>query len=53
MISWKSFSLARTIKESTHVRGTGGGLPRASTEQQQKIVVEGHENYTKSFEKKG
>jgi hypothetical protein len=44
-------SLARTIRESTHVRGGWQtmGLPRASTEQQLEIVVEGHENYTKSF----
>lgn len=47
-------SLARTIRESTHVRGGQQmmGLSRASTEQQLEIVVEGHENYTKSFHDK-
>jgi hypothetical protein len=46
-------SLARTIRESTHVRGgqQNMGLSRASTEQQLEIIVEGHENYTKSFHK--
>ena len=47
-----SESLAKTIKESSHVRGGRGGLARASTEQQHKIVVKGHENYTKSFKRK-
>jgi hypothetical protein len=47
-------SLARTIRESTHVRGGQQmmGLSRASTEQQLEIVVEGHENYTKSLHDK-
>ena len=45
-------SLARTLKDSTHVRGGDGGMMRASTEQQHKVVAEGHENYTKSFKKK-
>ena len=46
-------SLARTIKESTHVRGGAGtALSRASTEEQLEIVIEGHESYTKSFKKK-
>jgi len=49
-----SESLAKTIKESTHVRGgQGTALSRASTEEQLEIVVEGHENYTKSFKKRG
>ncbi len=46
-----SSSLANTIKDSTHVRGAYGGMARASTEQQHKIVAEGHENYQKSFKK--
>lgn len=50
-----SSSLARTIEESTHVRGGGpgggGGLSRGSTEAQHKIVAEGHDNYEKSFKK--
>ncbi len=47
-----SSSLAKTLKESTHVRGGHGtALPRAGTEAQHKIVAEGHEHYTKSFEK--
>lgn len=43
-------SLARTLEESTHVRGGRGGLARAGTEDQHEIVVEGHENYVESFE---
>ena len=46
-----SDSLAETIEESTHVRGLHGGLPRAGTEQQHEIVVQGHEDYQKSFKK--
>jgi len=46
-------SMARTLKESTHVRGVRGGLARASTEQQHEIVVEGHADYTESFEDNG
>lgn len=44
-------SLANTLRDSTHVRGgsQGMGLGRAGTEQQHKIVAEGHENYTESF----
>lgn len=44
-------SLAETLRDSTHVRGGWGtGLARAGTEQQHKIVVEGHQNYTDSFD---
>lgn len=43
-------SIARTMEDSTHVRGTRMGLPRASTEEQHEIVVEGHEHYVESFE---
>ena len=43
-------SIARTMEESTHVRGARMGLPRASTEEQHEIVVEGHESYVESFE---
>lgn len=44
-------SLAKTLEDSTHVRGGhGSALPRAGTEGQHKIVAEGHEDYTKSFE---
>ena len=43
-------SIARTMEESTHVRGARMGLPRASTEEQHEIVVEGHERYVESFE---
>lgn len=43
-------SLARTMEESTHVRGGRGGLARASTEDQHEIVIEGHEDYVGSFE---
>lgn len=43
-------SIARTMEESTHVRGGRFGLPRASTEQQHEIVVEGHEAYVESLE---
>jgi len=43
-------SLARTLKDSTHVRGgPGGGLSRAGTEQQHNIVAKGHQGYAKSF----
>lgn len=43
-------SLAKTLRDSTHVRGGRGGLGRAGTEQQHKIVAEGHQNYTDSFD---
>ena len=43
-------SIARTMQDSTHVRGARMGLPRASTEEQHEIVVEGHERYVDSFE---
>lgn len=45
-------SLARTLKESTHVRGGNQvtGLSRAGTEKQHEIVAEGHERYTASFD---
>ncbi len=43
-------SIARTLDETTHVRGARMGLPRASTEEQHEIVVEGHESYVESFE---
>lgn len=43
-------SIAKTMEESTHVRGGRWGLPRASTEEQHEIVVEGHEAYLDSFE---
>lgn len=46
-------SIARTMEESTHVRGARMGLPRASTEEQHEIVVEGHERYVESFEDEG
>lgn len=46
-------SLARTLEESTHVRGGQGGLARASTEDQHEIVVEEHESYVDSFEDDG
>lgn len=45
-------SLARTLRDSTHVRGARGGMPRAGTEQHHKIVVDGHGRYTKSFKSK-
>jgi hypothetical protein len=48
-------SLARTIKDASHVRGGaaggGGGLSRAASEEVLKHAAEGHENYQKSFEK--
>lgn len=48
-------SLARAMRDSTHVRGGGMGggmgLSRGSTEAQEKIVSEGHEQYDKSFDK--
>lgn len=43
-------SIARTMEESTHVRGGRFGLPRASTEQQHEIVIEGHESYVESLD---
>lgn len=42
-------SIARTMEESTHVRGARMGLPRASTEEQHEIVVEGHQDYVESL----
>ena len=44
-----STSFARTLKETTHVRGGPGGLARAGTEKQHQIVAKGHKNYTDSF----
>jgi hypothetical protein len=38
------------MENSTHVRGARMGLPRASTEAQHEIVVEGHERYVESLE---
>lgn len=38
------------MEESTHVGGARMGLSRASTEEQQELVVEGHEGYVESFE---
>ena len=43
-------SLAKTLKDSTHVGGRGA--PRAGTRGQHKIVTKGHDSYTKSFKKK-
>lgn len=43
-------SLARTLDGSTHVRGARDGIARASTEPQHEIVIEGHEEYLRSFE---
>jgi len=37
------------MEESTHVRGARMGLPRASTEEQHEIVVEGHQDYVESL----
>ncbi len=45
-------SLARTIKESTHVRGGDLGLSRAGTEAHHDIVAKGHKNYEASFDGK-
>lgn len=45
-------SLARALRDSTHVRGSRGGMPRAGTERQHKIVAEGHKRYRDSFEKR-
>lgn len=42
-------SLARTLEDSTHVRGLEGGMARAGTEEQHELVAEGHEQYTKSL----
>ena len=47
-----STSLARTLKETTHVRGIRGGLARAGTEKHHQIVAKGHKDYTDSFKKK-
>jgi hypothetical protein len=43
-------SIVRTMENSTHVRGARMRLPRASTEAQHEIVVEGHERYVESLE---
>ncbi len=43
-------SLARTLKDSTHVRGGRMGLARASTERQHEIVAKGHKSYVESFD---
>ncbi len=45
-----SESLARTLKESTHVRGAYGGLARAGTEAHHDIAAEGHQSYVESFD---
>ena len=42
--------VARVLRESSHVRGGRGGMARASTEAQQKIAMEGKDQYAKSFE---
>ncbi len=42
-------SLARTLRDSAHVRGLRGFLPRAGTEQQHEIVADAHERYDASF----
>ena len=43
-------SLARTLRDSTHVRGAHGGMGRAGTEHQHEIVADGHERYARSFD---
>ncbi len=48
--SHSGHSLAKALRESTHVRGARGGMARAGTEQQHKIVAEGHERYNESFD---
>ena len=44
-------SIASVMRETSHVRGARGGLARASTERQHKLVAKGHKNYKKSFKK--
>ena len=48
----RGHSLAKALRESTHVRGgsMGMGLGRASTERQHEIVAEGHQDYNASFD---
>ncbi|MDX1689549.1 MAG: hypothetical protein R3290_00860 [Acidimicrobiia bacterium] len=45
-------SLARALRESTHVRGgsQGMGMGRGGTEAHHRIVAEGHEHSTTSLE---
>ena len=52
----QSSSLAKTIREASHVRGGSGGvggLSRSASEEALKHAAEGHEQYDKSFKKKG
>ncbi len=46
----RGHSLARALKESTQLHAARGGVPRASTEAQHRIVAEGHESYSRSFD---
>lgn len=46
------YSVSRTIKDATHVRGGGqqaGGF--SSTDDTIEMAIEGHEDYQKSFKK--
>lgn len=51
-----SDSMAKTIKDASHVRGGGpggsGGLAHSSGEAVLKQAAEGHESYQKSFKKR-
>ena len=45
-------SLARTAKDTMHVRGSRGGAQYSGTEAVYKQIAKGHKNYAKSFKKK-
>jgi hypothetical protein len=45
-------SLAKTIKDASHVRGGRGGMARSSSEEVHQHAVEGHDEYQKSFKKR-
>ena len=45
-------SMAKTIKDSTDIRSLKGGISKAAGTQRERLVSEGHENYTNSFKKK-
>ena len=47
----QSNSLARTIKDASHVRGGDSGSARSASEAILKHAVEGHETYYKSLKK--